>query len=317
MERLHSLNLNLILNLPNDESIGRGFPPLRAKVVNEFLRQHLLALVGDRHPTSSPDGLQLAEEYLTRQFQSLELIVTVHSFAAIGGTYRNIVGTLPAMEGISAPPLVVAAHYDTVAHSPGADDNASGLAVMLEAARRLRTAPLRRPVRFIAFCLEEAQLLGSLAYAAQLRERGETLCGAIVLECVGYASARSASQHVPPGLPIAIPSVGDFLGIIGNQDSAGLAETIERAAKHSVQDLNTFSLIVPGQGELFPDTRRSDHAAFWAHGYPAVMLTDTANFRNPHYHQPTDIIETLDLEFMEKVTRLLVAAVSEMATATD
>ena len=278
----------------------------------QLLRQHLLALIGDRHPISSPAGLHLAEEYLARQFQSLELIVTRHGFAAISGTYHNIVGTLAGTEGASVPPLVVAAHYDTVAHSPGADDNASGLAVMLEAARRLRSAPLRRPLRFIAFCLEEAALLGSLAYAAQLRERGEALCGAIVLECVGYASSALGSQQMPPGLPIAIPPTGDFLGIVGNQESAGLAGAIEESAKRAVHDLKTISLIVPGQGELFPDTRRSDHAAFWAHGYPAVMLTDTANFRNPHYHQPTDIIETLDLEFMDKVVRLVVAACREI-----
>lgn len=279
--------------------------------MNEFLGQHLHALIGDRHPRSSPDGLQLAEQYVTRQFQQLELTVTPHCFDAIDGTYRNIVGILPAPDWPTAAPVIVAAHYDTVAYSPGADDNASGLAVMLEAARCLRTTRLRRAVHFIAFNLEEAELLGSLAYAAWLREREETLYGAIVLECVGYASSDPGSQHVPPGLPLAIPSIGDFLGIVGNQQSAGLVRTIEEAAKRSVDDLKTVSLVVPGQGESFPDTRRSDHAAFWAHGYPAVMLTDTANFRNPHYHQPTDVIETLDLEFMDKVVRLVVAVCRE------
>jgi Zn-dependent M28 family amino/carboxypeptidase len=186
---------------------------------------------------------------------------------------------------------------------------------MLEAARRLRTTPMRRSVRFIAFCLEEAELLGSLAYAARLRQDAQALYGAIVLECVGYASTAPGSQQAPPGLPLAVPTVGDFLGIVGNELSAGLVRAIERSSSQAVQELKTFSLVVPGQGELFPDTRRSDHAAFWAHGYPAIMLTDTANFRNPHYHQPTDVLATLDLEFMARVTDALVAGTRDLAAS--
>ena len=286
----------------------------------DALRQHLLALVGDRHPVSSPEGLQRAERYLTDTFRSLNLTVTHHSFEGMGGTYRNVIATQspstlsapdPSMSPL--PPLVVAAHYDTVAHSPGADDNASGLAVMLETARLLRTISLRSPIRFIAFCLEEEDLLGSRAYAAQLRKDGDVLHGAIVLECVGYASTRSGSQAAPPGLPMAVPTTGDFLGIIGNEISAGLVHAVAGAAKQTVPDLPTLCLVVPGEGEAFPDTRRSDHAAFWAQGYSAIMLTDTANFRNPHYHRSTDVLATLDLGFMGKVTRLFAAAVETLA----
>lgn len=279
------------------------------------LRSHLRALVGDRHPTWSPERLLEAEQYLTRQFRSLHLDVTTHAVEAFGGTFRNIIGALPAAAGSSPlPPLILAAHYDTIPLSPGADDNASGLAVMLEVARALRRVPLRRPVRFIAFCLEEEDRLGSLAYTAHLRANGEEIHGALVLECVGFASAEEGSQQAPPGLPIAIPSVGDFLAIVGNQQSAELAAAAEEAIARHGTDLKTVSLLVPGQGEQFPDTRRSDHAAFWAHGYPAVMLTDTANFRNPHYHMPTDVIEALDLGFMERVTKALTATVSELAS---
>ena len=285
-----------------------------ARPVIDRLRQHLDELVGDRHPNSSPQGLQRAEQYLTRQFDALGLDVTSHSFDGLGATYRNIVATLSATD-LAASPLVIAAHYDTVARSPGADDNASGLAVMLEAARCLLATPLRRPIRFIAFCLEESDLLGSRAYAAQLRAESQTLWGAIVLECLGFASTEEGSQQAPRGLPIAIPTIGDFLGIVGNDASAGLVRVIEGAAKRRVPNLKTLSLVVPGQGELFPDTRRSDHAAFWAHGYPAVMLTDTANFRNPHYHQPTDTLDTIDLEFMGCVTDLLVAAAQDVAAS--
>lgn len=186
-------------------------------------------------------------------------------------------------------------------NSPGADDNASGLAVMLEAARMLTTIPLNGEIRFIAFCLEEENLLGSLAYVAQLKAAGQALTGAIVLECVGFTSSQEGSQQKPPGVPIPVPSTGDFLAVIGNTASSTLVAGCEAAVKAQVADLKTVPLVVPGNGEQLPDTRRSDHAAFWHHGYPAIMLTDTANFRNPNYHRSTDTIETLDPTFMTQV----------------
>ncbi len=277
------------------------------------LHQHLLALVGDRHPTSSPAGLQRAEAYLTAQFHSLGLKVTTHAFEAGKSTYRNLIGTLVPRGGSSLAPLIVAAHYDTMPRSPGADDNASGLAVMLETARSLLYASVRRPVRFVGFCMEEDNLRGSLAYVEHLRREKEEIYGAIVLECVGYASTADNSQQAPPGLPIAVPTVGDFIGIIGNQASAEIVVGIEQIAKQQVPDLKTVLLVVPGQGERFPDTRRSDHAAFWKYGYPAVMLTDTANFRNPHYHRPSDTLDTLDMNFLGKVGDLVSAAATTFA----
>jgi aminopeptidase YwaD len=244
----------------------------------------------------------------------LGLRVSFHAFRALGGTYKNVVGTLrPARAGFqrSKPPLIIAAHYDTVQDTPGADDNASGLAAMLEAAETLHEAALSCEVRFIATCLEEQDLLGSVAYAAGLREVNEEILGAIVLECVGYTSDRDGSQTAPPATPIAVPRVGDFLAVVANTASAPLAKSFELAAKREVADLKTVSLVVPAQGEQLPDSRRSDHAAFWQFGYPALMLTDTANFRNPHYHRSTDTLETLDLSFIRRVAH----AVSATATS--
>jgi aminopeptidase YwaD len=276
--------------------------------------RHLRALIAERHPLSSSAALRRAEDYLTEQFRFLGLEVSAHPFKAMGDTYRNVIATIPASQGDAAT-LLIAAHYDTVLGSPGADDNASALAVMLEAARCLREVTLSRAVRFIAFCLEEENLLGSLAYASWLRESDQKISGAIVLECVGYARMEEGSQKKPSGMPIAVPSVGDFLAIVGNQTSTGLVAAAEGAAKKYVPDLKTVSLIVPGNGEALPDTRRSDHASFWHYGYPAVMLTDTADFRNPHYHQPTDTLETLDLGFMDKVARAVTAAALELTGA--
>lgn len=285
--------------------------------------RHLRALIGERHPTSSPAALRRAEDYLTEQFKVLGLEVSTHPFRALGDTYRNVIGThhaekgtVPFLPGDCPPfPLIIAAHYDTVRGSPGADDNASALAVMLEVARCMRDVPLSREVRFIAFCLEEENLLGSLAYASWLRDSKQEVSGAIVLECVGYAKSDEGSQRIPPGVPVAVPSSGDFLAIVGNTASASLVAAFEGAAKERIPDLKTVTLTVPGDGELLPDTRRSDHAAFWHHGFPAIMLTDTADFRNPHYHRPTDHLDTLNLDFMEKVAAAVTAAALNLAGA--
>lgn len=277
--------------------------------MKDRLEAHLHALIGERHPISSPQKLQDTETYLTEQFRQLGLDVTVHPFAALGGTYRNLIGTAvpsTAKDDQAPPPLIVAAHVDTVPGSPGADDNASGLAVLLEVARRVREMTLARPVQFIAFNLEEEDLLGSLAYAAHLRATDQKILGAIVLECVGYAREEEGSQKIPPGVPIHVPSVGNFLAVIGNQNSHALTMSVAGVMN---AHLPIVPLVVPGNGELLPDTRRSDHAAFWHYGYPAVMLTDTANYRNPNYHRATDTIETLNLDFMSQMVDGLSATV--------
>ncbi|MET0516853.1 MAG: M20/M25/M40 family metallo-hydrolase [Nitrospiraceae bacterium] len=274
------------------------------------LRAHLEALVGERHPFSSPHHLLHVQTYLSAQFRAFGLAVELHPFEVWGQTYHNVVATLPAQK---QPPLIIAAHYDTVEQSPGADDNASGLAVLLETARALCRTPRRRPIRFIAFCLEEEDLLGSRAYVALLEKTRQSILGVIVLECVGYTRSEAGSQRTPPHLPISIPSIGDFLGVVGNEASRHLVTAIISCGRATVPSLKMIPLTVPGKGDLLPDTRRSDHAAFWDQGYPAVMLTDTANYRNPHYHQPSDTIETLDLDFLSHMVPLLVEVVTRLA----
>lgn len=277
------------------------------------LREDLQALVGERHPITSPNRLRQTEAYLHCRFSEAGLAVTTQPFPALGSTLHNVIGTvLPESErSQSVPPLILAAHFDTVAGSPGADDNASALAVMLHVAHQVRTMTLARPIRFIAFNLEEENLLGSRAYTALLRNNGESIHGAIVLECVGYASHQPNSQKIPPGVPIAVPTTGNFLAVIGNERSRLLTSSVAQAMKSY---LPIVPLVVPGNGEKLPDTRRSDHTSFWGQGFPAVMLTDTANFRNPNYHRPTDTLETLNLDFIAAVADGVTAAVSSMAS---
>lgn len=276
------------------------------------LIEDLKSLVGERHPVSSPARLRAIESYLQQQLVQAGLTVTTQPFPALGGTYRNVIGTAqpPLGRDKPEPPLIIAAHFDTVEHSPGADDNASALAVMLHVARQIRNMKLVRPIHCIAFNLEEENLLGSAAYTSWLRKTGNSIQGAIILECVGYASHQPNSQKTPPGVPIAVPTTGNFLAVIGNERSQTFTGSVVQAMK---PHLPIVPLVVPGNGEKLPDTRRSDHTSFWESGFPAVMLTDTANFRNPHYHRPTDTLDTLNPDFIVSVADGLTATVIELA----
>jgi Zn-dependent M28 family amino/carboxypeptidase len=266
--------------------------------------RHLETLVGERHPDTSPSRLQQTADYLEAEWARCGWATTRQLFRADGRTFPNIVARRSPLErgraGASRP-LLIGAHYDTVMGSPGADDNASGLVVLLEIAERLSQMSLSRPVWLAGFCLEEQGLLGSAAFVARLKARRRALVGAVILECVGYASHEEGSQRTPPGVPIVVPRTGYFLGIIGNDASGPFLTAVERGVRQSAPSLQTLALTVPGRGETLPDVRRSDHAAFWDRGYPAVMLTDTADFRNPHYHQATDRLETLNIQFLEHV----------------
>jgi Zn-dependent M28 family amino/carboxypeptidase len=165
----------------------------------------------------------------------------------------------------------------------------------------------------VAFCLEEQDRLGSQAFVARLKAERRELAGAIILECVGFSKSETGTQQAPPKVPIAVPTQGDFLAIVGNETSRSLVRQLEQEAQQHAAKLKTLSLVVPGRGEAMSDTRRSDHASFWDAGYPAVVLTDTANFRNPHYHRETDTVDTLNLEFLSNVAATVVATTLQIA----
>src|SRR6476660_817795 len=201
-----------------EQGVGKAHI-IDGRIPHAILR-HLRSLVGERHPQTAPHALNQAAEYLAARFAEYGWTTSGQPFRALGKSYFNIVGIKsptgrPAKD--AQPPLLIGAHYDTVVGSPGADDNASALAVLLEAADRLRHLVVARPVWLAAFCLEEQGLLGSRAFISGLKQTGQLLGGAIVLECVGYASRDAGSQRTPPGVPIAIPTVGNFLGIVGNE----------------------------------------------------------------------------------------------------
>ena len=289
------------------------------EISGDRIAGHIRALEGVRHPVAAPEALERAADYLAESFRALGYQLSEHRFLDNGRTFRNVIAS---RSGLRRPEerVAVLAHYDTVAGSPGADDNASGVAVMLELARALAPLGFERSVQFIGVCLEEnahdddpgSGTRGSQALANHARDNGWDLTAVLVLESVGYAGDEVA-QAAPPGVPIPVPETGNFIAVIGNERSGELSEAFVRAvARHEV-DLPHVVLTVPGNGELLPDTRRSDHAPFWDAGFKAVMLTDTTNFRNPHYHRQTDTLATLNLEFAAKVCRATAGSLLELA----
>ena len=280
------------------------------------ITRHLQSLVRERHPETSPRALRKTAHYLATQFAKLGWVTSGQPVNAWGRVYRNVVATrYPDRlgRGGELPPLLIGAHYDTVSGSPGADDNASGLVVLLEVALRLSAQSLARPVCLVAFCLEEQDRLGSQAFVSRLKAERCELAGAIILECVGFARNEAGTQQAPPAVPIAMPTRGDFLAIVGNEAARSLVRQLEQEAQRHEAKLKTLSLVVPGRGETMPHTRRSDHASFWDAGYPAVVLTDTANFRNPHYHREADTLDTLNLEFLSNVAATVTTTATQIA----
>ena len=270
------------------------------------LRQTLHAVVGDRSPFTGPRHLAAVERFIERELGSYGLSVESRYFSYRGKKFRNIVGRLGDQS--AAPLIILGAHFDSVDGTPGADDNASGVAVLLEAARLLSRARLRSQVLFCAFNLEELNMIGSTHFVKELKAAGAKIAAMISLEMVGYTDPRPGRQKYPLGLNWFYPDRGDFIGVIGNWSSSSLLHRFATEMRR-VQGLSVETLSVPGNGAVIPAVRLSDHSPFWDAGYPALMVTDTSFYRNPHYHGPTDTLETLDLEFMAKVCEGVIRAV--------
>lgn len=240
-----------------------------------------------------------------------------HSFKAAGFRVRNVAGNLEVeLPGTSKPEeiVVVGAHYDSIDETPGADDNASGVASLMALARRLASFRPARTVRLVAFINEEPPHfkttdMGSYQYARHLHERKANVVAMLSLEMLGYYSTRPGSQQYPPPLNFFYPDRGDFIAFAGNLDSRGLVRrSVASFRKHA-----SF----PSEGAALPNAIQqigwSDQWSFWQFGWPGIMVTDTALFRNPHYHMPTDTPETLDYERMALVVDGVGAVVRDLA----
>ncbi len=279
-------------------------PPLSANAeqrLTDRLRSHvniLAGLIGPRH-LGKPKSLEAAATYIERQFTEIGDTVVRQPYAVEGAEVANLV---VERRGSSRPDqiVVVGAHYDTIPTTPGADDNASAVAMLIEVARLLVANPTRRTVRFVAFPCEEmpyfhSETMGSQQYARSCRVRSDQIIGMICLEMVGYFSTSPGSQQIPPSIPRwlrwAFPRRGDFLAAVANLHSLKLLWSFRRGFKRSRSQLPLFSIALP---ERIHEIRRSDNSSFWDQGYSALMITDTSFLRNANYHEPTDTPETLD-----------------------
>ena len=283
--------------------------------VRTRLEHHVQVLsrdIGERNYWN-PANMRAAADYIEGEFRTAGYEPRRQAIVTARQVFHNIEVRIPGKDR-SEDVLVIGAHYDTVRGTPGADDNASGAAVLLELARLLRGAQLDRSVHLVGFANEEdpfygTDAMGSLNYARRARVSGEHIVGMISLEMLGYYTGDARTQRYPPLLGYFYPDQGDFIAFVGNLRSRHLVyETIGYFREYAT---------VPSEGlaapELLEDIMRSDHWAFWQTGYPALMVTDTANFRNPNYHQPSDTWETLDYAAMARVTDALSAAIRAMA----
>ena len=274
------------------------------------LRSHVNRLAAMPRPAQSPAHRQAAaciQEHLEQAGFTVER-------DAFGDGGVNLL-TRPLPDQADLPLVIIGAHYDSLPGTPGADDNASTVAAPLELAawvgpQLAAGAPLKARLLLAAYDQEEDGLLGSDRHSRQIHS---PIKGMISLEMLGYTDHRPGSQQLPPHLKGLYPDVGDFIGVVGNEASKPLLATVT-AGLRRIDGLPVQSLAVPGDGTLLPVTRLSDHASFWDRGRPALMITDTSFFRNPHYHQPTDAPETLDYPFLAKVTAGVRLAVWDLLT---
>jgi Zn-dependent M28 family amino/carboxypeptidase len=292
----------------------------------ERLRSSLDRFVGERHLRGSPRRHAAAGDLVGESFVTTGLEVSEQPVVGPHGTGCNLIGRLVGC-GNPKKIWVLGAHYDTVEGSPGADDNGVAVAALMEAARSLQGRNFRDTIELVAWDLEEFQglqagiALGSRVMAREARRNGQEIAGVLDLEMIGCCREEAGSQRFPAGFGALFPELarwikeresrGDFLAVVSNSRSHPLAEAFAAAAEQTRLPLAT--VVVRGAARLIPAFYRSDHVAFWWRGIPALMLTDSADFRNEHYHRPTDTVDTLDFDFAARVLETAVETVGRLA----
>jgi hypothetical protein len=282
------------------------------------LRADVEAIAGSIGVRSTYNARELAQTalWLKSSLESMGHPVHDHSFPTRGAASPNLEIVITGTDPVLANEIVlVGAHYDSYHGTPGADDNASGVAGVLELARRASSWKLSRTVRLVLFVNEEPPAfmtsdMGSLIYAKKAREDGDNIIAMLSLECIGYFSTKPGSQDYPWPLGYFYPTTGDFIAIVGNLGSRALVHRTVASFREQMQ--------FPCEGAAAPDRIPgigwSDHWAFWQHGYKGVMVTGTAPFRNANYHEASDTPGTLDYERMSRVVEGIEKVVIDLAT---
>lgn len=297
-------------------SFSGALSPLSAEEsqIKANLNQHVTYIagtIGERNLIAF-GPLQKTAQYIEDGLSKLGYEVKSQEYVVQMRKVRNLMVEVPG--GARASEIVViGAHYDTVYDCPGADDNTSGMAALLELARLLKGSHPARTVRFVAFVNEEppwfqTDNMGSWVYAREAHRKKENIVAAVSLETVGMYSDVEGSQQYPEGFKSLYPSKGNFIAFIGDLGSHALVRDAVRSFRANSQ--------IPSEGSAVPawiaGVGWSDHWSFWQEGYPGIMVTDTAPFRNPNYHRPTDKPETLDYERMARVVHGLVGVVTDL-----
>ena len=289
-----------------DESLKSLGDELRREV------QHLAVDIGERNVLNRPKQLVQAADYIEAQFTAAGYEVKLQEYEVSNTKCCNIEAEIP---GKTRPReiVVVGAHYDTVVGTPGANDNTSGVAGTLALARRFSRLKNDRTVRFVAFVNEEppyfqTDYMGSRVYARRCRQLGDNIVAMLSLETLGWYDDTPDSQNYPPPFGLLYPSTGNFIGFIGNTASRDLVRRAIGTFRQSEQ-FPSEGAAVP---EAIPGVGLSDQWAFWQEGYPALMVTDTAMFRYPYYHEPDDTIDKVDFDRMARVVRGLEKVVAEL-----
>ena len=306
-----------VTGMPGSSWTG-PLPPLTDKeqMLHDHLKRHVTALagrIGERN-VWRPEAMAAAAAYIRKTLEDAGYVVNVQPFNSRGVTVSNIEAVLPG-HGAADEIIVVGAHYDSVADCPGADDNASGVAAVLELARMLAGTTLSRSVRFVAFANEEAPFfygdeMGSNLYAARAQAQGEHIEAMLSLETLGYFTDQPGSQQYPFPFSYLYPDTGNFIGFVGNLSSRSLVRKVVGAFR--------VSTAFPSEGVAAPSgiegIHWSDHWSFWQAGYPAIMVTDTAPFRYPSYHTANDTPAQLDYTGLARVTGGLAEVVGVLAS---
>jgi Zn-dependent M28 family amino/carboxypeptidase len=285
----------------------------RDEELERDLRQHVAAIAAREHNMEHPGELEAAARQIESRLAALGYAPSAQRFQASMGEVRNIEIEIPG--GTRRDEIVLAgAHYDSVSGAPGGNDNGSGVAALLELARLLREAKPERTLRLVWFVNEEppyykGEDMGSRRYARRSRERGERIVAMFSVETVGWYSDEPGSQRYPFPLGFFYPSQGNFIAFVANLGSRGLLhESIAAFRRHA--EFPSEGVAAPA---LIPGVGWSDHASFWEHGYPAVMLTDTAPYRYPYYHTARDTPDKVDYARLARVVRGLHGMLLELA----
>ena len=289
--------------------------PLEQTTLRDELRRHVEKLAGEigERNVFKPAQLNAAVDYIETALVRAGHNVSRQSFKASGELCYNLE---VAVSGVtrSNEIVVIGAHYDSILGSPGADDNASAVAALLELAKSPLLRKPARTLRFVAFVNEEppffqAPEMGSLVYAKRCRERGEKIVAMLGLESLGFYTIAKGSQKYPPPLSLFYPSRGDFIGFVGRTRDVSLVRRCVRTFRQNAQFPSEGGAL-PG---WLPGIGWSDHWAFWQAGYPALMVTDTAPFRNPFYHTAGDTQDTLDYDRLARVVAGLDKLIEDLA----